>query len=247
MGRAGIMAGAAWVLVALAGCGGTPVQQAPPAVHPAPVQPGPDQPGSVQTGATRTGTSTPPPPETRWPAYLPTIVPVTARRLGPSWHLGCPTSYDGLRLVRLWYAGFDGRPHEGELIVAEPVAAEVAAIFGELYAARFPIRQVRTVDAYGASDDASVAADNTSAFNCRLITGGTAWSRHAYGRAIDLNPRENPYVTGGTAFPPGSTTDRDPRRAGVVTPAVVRMFARHGWQWGGYWTGPIDYQHFEKR
>ena len=73
-----------------------------------------------------------------------------------------------------------------------------------LYRLRFPIRQMRLVDAYGADDHRSMDADNTSAFNCRFVAGSPGvWSEHAYGRAIDVNPVENPYVTAsGYVSPP---------------------------------------------
>jgi hypothetical protein len=198
-------------------------------------------PAASTTAAART-TARPAP----WPAYASSVRAVTAARLGASWRAGCPVAPAALRLLRVRYVGFDGRPHDGDLVLATGATAEVAAIFGELYKARFPVRLVRTVDAYGADDDASMAADNTSAFNCRAITGGTGWSIHAYGLAIDLNPRENPYVSGGTVLPPGASTDRTAPATGLVTPAVVAAFARRGWTWGGNWTGPIDYQHFQK-
>jgi hypothetical protein len=179
-----------------------------------------------------------------WPAYASGVAPVSAARLGASWHPGCPVGPARLRLVTVRYAGFDGAAHDGQLVVAAAVTDQVRAIFAELYRLRYPIRGLRTVDAYGASDDASMAADNSSAFNCRPITGGTGWSRHAYGRAVDLNPRENPYIKGSVFLPPDATTDRHTR--GAVTPAVVAAFARYGWMWGGTWTDPTDYQHFER-
>ena len=104
------------------------------------------------------------------------------------------------------------------------------------------------VDRYGADDDRSMAADNTSAFNCRRVEQSTSWSQHAYGRAIDINPRENPYVLGGRVLPPAGRafTDRSRRRKGMIPAGgvVVRAFASVGWAWGGSWTSPLDYQHF---
>jgi hypothetical protein len=186
------------------------------------------------------------PAGTGWPPFAWSTGPISTARLGPSWHPGCPVGPDRLRLLRVRYAGFDGAAHDGALVVAAGLTGEVAAIFAELYRMRFPIRQLRTVDAFGGSDTASMAADNTSAFNCRAVTGGTAWSAHAYGRALDVNPRENPYLSGRTVLPPGGRTDRSRAAPGMVTPAVVAAFARHGWTWGGTWTGPVDYQHFER-
>jgi hypothetical protein len=104
------------------------------------------------------------------------------------------------------------------------------------------------VDVFGGSDDASMEANNTSAFNCRRTTGGTAWSQHSYGRAIDINPVQNPYVSGGTVLPEAGRAflDRGNSRPGMIAPGdvVVRGFAAEGWGWGGTWTDPLDYQHF---
>jgi hypothetical protein len=118
-----------------------------------------------------------------------------------------------------------------------------------LYQARFPIRRMVLVDRYRASDFRSIEADNTSAFNCRYVDGTTRWSEHAYGRAIDVNPIENPYVAGdGSVSHQASEAyvDRTPYRKGMAVPGgvLVRAFAAIGWGWGGSWSGVKDYQHF---
>ena len=158
----------------------------------------------------------------------------------------------GLRYLRLSYVGFDGRTHTGELVVAAAYARDVVGVFRQLYDARWPIRRMRLVDAYGGDDDRSMAADNTSGFNCRRVKGSNAWSDHAFGVAIDLNPVQNPYVTGSSVAPRGSgrfaVVDRAP---GALVPhgtiraddVVVRAFAAIGWEWGGSWSEP-DFQHF---
>ncbi len=165
-----------------------------------------------------------------------------------SWHPGCPVGIDRLRLVRLSYWGFDGRVHQGRLVVA---SASVRAILGAMEAvfdARFPIRRMVPVEAYGANDDRSMAADNTSAFNCRRVDGSRSWSEHAYGRAIDIDPLENPYVHNGRVSPPAGRAylNRSRRARGMIHAgdAVVRAFAAVGWGWGGSWASPKDYQHF---
>jgi hypothetical protein len=169
--------------------------------------------------------------------------------MASSWHPGCPVPIQDLRLLTLDYVGFDGRVHSGEMVVHRDVATDVVEVFGSLFDARFPIRRMRLVDDYGGDDDRSMAADNTSAFNCRPVTGGTSWSEHAYGRAIDVNPIQNPYVTdAGTVEPPagGAYVDRSARAQGVihVGDAVVDAFDSVGWGWGGAWSDPTDYQHF---
>jgi hypothetical protein len=167
---------------------------------------------------------------------------------GLSWRRGCPVPLRDLRVVRVTHWGFDGRVRTGRVIVHREVAADVLAVFRRLYAARFPIRRLVPVDAYGASDFRSIEADNTSAFNCRYVDGTTRWSEHAYGRAMDVNPLENPYVSGGRTSHPASVPylDRTRCRAGMACPGnvLVRAFAAVGWSWGGDWSGAKDYQHF---
>ncbi len=172
-----------------------------------------------------------------------------ATMTGVSWRPGCPVTLDDLRLVTARHWGFDGRVHAGRLVVHRDVASDVAAVLRRLYAARFPIRRMVQVDAYGASDFRSIEADNTSAFNCRYVEGTTRWSEHAYGRAIDLNPIENPYVSsGGTTSHRASRSylRRAPYRPGMAVDGgvVVRAFDAVGWGWGGRFAGIKDYQHF---
>jgi hypothetical protein len=178
------------------------------------------------------------------------IEPVTAADLPASWRPGCPVGPESLRRLTVTHVGFDGGDHRGVLVVHADWADELVAVFAALHAARFPIERMEPVDAYGGSDDASGAANNTSAFNCRAVTGGTGWSRHAFGRAIDINPVQNPYLTAaGLVLPPGSAsfaTDRSPRPGVIVEgDAVVDAFDAIGWRWGGRWSDPVDYQHFD--
>jgi hypothetical protein len=170
---------------------------------------------------------------------------------GVSWRPGCPVPLRDLRLVVLRYWGFDRQAHRGRLVVHRDVARKVAAIFGRLYAIRFPIRQMRLVDYYGADDRNSMQHDNTSAFNCRWRAGQPGvWSQHAYGRAIDLNPVENPYVWSGGVSPPNGAAyvDRSDRRRGMIFRGdkVWWAFRNRSWEWGGDWTDVKDYQHFSR-
>jgi D-alanyl-D-alanine carboxypeptidase len=182
------------------------------------------------------------------PAFVGTIHRVEASDLPYSYRAGCPVGPAQLRLLRLGYWDFRGRSRIGSLVVRDRVAGDVVGVFRRLHAARFPIRRLRKVDAYRGSDDASMAADNTSAFNCRFVSGTRRWSQHAYGEAIDVNPVENPYVQGAEVRPPAGRRylDRSNVRPGMAvwSGVLVRAFAAVGWQWGGRWGGTPDYQHF---
>jgi hypothetical protein len=186
------------------------------------------------------------------PGFRGTIARIDAgqakRMGGVSWRVGCPVPLRDLRLLTMTHWGFDRRVHTGRLVVHRDVAREVLGAFGRLYGARFPIRRMVPVDAYGGSDFRSIEADNTSAFNCRYVDGTTRWSEHAYGRALDVNPIENPYVSGGRTSHTASRRylERTRSRAGMALEggALVRAFDRIGWGWGGRWSGTKDYQHF---
>jgi hypothetical protein len=164
------------------------------------------------------------------------------------WRRGCPVGLSRLRHVSLPYIGFGGRARRGALVVNASVSGEVVAIFRELYRARFPIRRMRPIQAYGGDDFASIEGDNTSAFNCRPATGSGNWSQHAYGLAIDIDPIENPYVSGGRTSHPASVPylDRSRARPGMAIEGnpLVAAFDARGWGWGGRWSGTTDYQHF---
>ena len=167
---------------------------------------------------------------------------------GVSWRVGCPVPMSDLRLIRLLYWGFDREAHRGRLVVHHRVADEVARLFGRIYNVRFPIRRMRLVDRYGANDRESMEHDNTSAFNCRWRAGQPGvWSMHAYGKAIDVNPVENPYISSGGYSPPnaGAYVDRSNERRGMIYHGdeVWWAFRNRGWEWGGDWDYP-DYQHF---
>jgi hypothetical protein len=184
------------------------------------------------------------------PPFSHSVSRVTATDLPHSWHRGCPVAPASLRRLRLSYWGFDGHAHTGVLIVNVKAVGSLTRVFSGLYAARFPIRRLRPIDAYGGSDERSLDADNTAAFNCRyaVAPGPKRWSVHAYGLAVDVNPVENPYVEGGRVHPRAGRAylDRSRYRRGMAVRGglLVRAFADVGWQWGGRWSGSPDYQHF---
>lgn len=151
-----------------------------------------------------------------------------------------------IRPVAVRYLDFSGQVREGVVEIDSSLAREVEEIFDEILAARFPLRRVRPIAEFGGDDEASMQADNTSGWNWRKTRGTRLLSWHALGRAIDLNPCENPMIKGRTVRPEGAR--RDTAMAGTLKAgdAVVRAFRKRGWHWGGRWKGAKDWQHFEK-
>jgi len=188
----------------------------------------------------------PPPADGRFHA---TVAPVSADVAQRStWAPGCPVKLTDLRYLTVSFRGFDGRAHTGELIVHRSVAADVVTVFRRLFAAGFPIERmhVTTVE----ERDAAPTGDgnNTSAFNCRSAVSTTSWSEHAYGKAIDVDPFQNPYVKGSLVLPElaGAYADRRALRPGMITPSgpVATAFRSVGWGWGGSWHSAKDFMHF---
>lgn len=174
---------------------------------------------------------------------------------GRFWRPGCPVPLSGLRVLRVRHFDFAGEVQTGQLVVGRDVARPLVSAFRRLYELRFPIRHMTFRDMYGPEGSRPRDLDITAAFECRQAvpspcTGGRAtgtWSNHAYGHAIDINPRENPYVGCGMTRDPAARKyrDRSRLRRGMVTPAVVEAFRSIGWGWGGDWTGATkDYMHF---
>ena len=169
------------------------------------------------------------------------------------WHHGCPVWMSQLRVVSYRYYGFDKRTHIGQIVVNESVAQPLARVFGKLYRMRFPIRDGAFASTYGPHPDRS--GDVTASFECRDAAASPCsksstthnWSMHAYGEAVDLDPRENPYVGCGMTRDKTARSYRNRtwHRPGMVTPAVLHAFESIGWGWGGSWVGSTkDYMHF---
>jgi len=156
------------------------------------------------------------------------------------------------KLIKLKYYSFDGLVHQGQLVIDRSLVKDVQAIFRLALELKFPIKSMIPVSdprfrKNGRwDDDLSMIANNTSGFNYREKTGGGSLSNHAYGRAIDINTVQNPYVKGTIVLPPAAVWE--PGKPGTLTAdhAITRKFIELGWAWGGAWTSPIDYQHFEK-
>ncbi len=170
----------------------------------------------------------------------------------------CTLPRDALRYVKVLHYGFDGQIHVGELMVNAQLTEDMTSIFQTLFEHQYPIEKMYLVDNYEADDDASCNDNNTSCFNYRLVTDGTTLSNHATGCAIDINPKNNPYITideqGGLHWDNTDAElylDRDAADAAqrhMITheDLCYQLFTERGYTWGGDWTNPMDYQHFEK-
>ena len=176
---------------------------------------------------------------------------VEARMRGSSYPEGATISLDELRYLRLSYYDFNGVPQTGEMVCNVAIAQDLLEIFQALYEAEYLIRSIRLVDDFGASDDASMLADNTSCFNYRVVPGQGNLSRHALGMAVDVNPFENPYINAhGVVRPPEAEryVDRTQDFPHKIDrdDLCCRLFRAHGFTWGGGWARSKDYQHFQK-
>lgn len=165
-----------------------------------------------------------------------------------TWRPGCPVGRADLAWVRTTYWGFDHGRHSGELLVNRAVAGDLVEVFRALYRARFPIESMGIVTFADLDAPPTGDGNGTEVFVCRAVTGGTGFSQHAYGLAIDVNPFQNPYLKGDVVLPELASAylDRPWRRPGMITRdgPVVRAFAAIGWEWGGDWSSLKDYQHF---
>jgi hypothetical protein len=168
---------------------------------------------------------------------------------GVSWRPGCPVDREALRVLELAHWTFAADVvWDGQLVLHVDHVADVDRVMSRLFDARFPIERIEPIEAYGGDDDASMAANNSSAFNCRFVGGTTRWSEHAHGRAVDINPIQNPFVRGDVVEPPAGRAflDRSDVRPGmIVRPGpVVEAFAEIGWGWGADFSTSDDHQHF---
>lgn len=175
---------------------------------------------------------------------------IASRIYGLSYPPDCTVPMDSLRYLTVLHVGFDGLTHTGELIVHEQIADRILELFYRLYLAGYPIEKMILIDTYNADDEASMADNNTSAFCYRFVAGTDILSAHSYGLAVDINPLYNPWVSEDTILPAASPYDGNPD--GEASPHFmteqdycVRLFLSYGFSWGGNWSSPKDYQHFE--
>jgi hypothetical protein len=192
----------------------------------------------------------PPPPEFD-SAVLPLDEGTLEAMRGVSWPEGCPTPLSQLVTVQVsWHDEQGGAHHDGELVVHRDAADVVVRAFEAAWDAGFPFTSIRPIRAFDGSDDASMEANNTSAFNCRKVKGTDTWSQHSTGRALDVNPKWNPWVKGDKVDPPSGRpwADRTAQHPGMLRAdsAMTRAFLDAGWGWGGSWRSSKDYQHFSE-
>jgi hypothetical protein len=163
-------------------------------------------------------------------------------------------SYDDLAYLHVLYYDFDNNIQEGELICNQEIAQDLLEIFQALYDNQYQIEKIRLVDDYNADDEASMADNNTSCFNYRVIAGTDRISNHSYGKAIDINPLYNPYITTRNGTQNISPINAIPYADRTATfdhkidtdDLCYKLFIQHGFTWGGSWKNSKDYQHFEK-
>ncbi len=175
---------------------------------------------------------------------------------GHSWKKECPVHVNDLRLVQLTHWDFDDKQSTGKLIVHKDIAHEVVEIFHQLYTQKYPIRQMKLMHEFSGDDFESIEADNTSAFNCRYVENTRRWSKHALGKAIDINPLENPYISRkGKIYHKESYSFRKrihknnslkDKAMLLKNDDATSTFAKFGWRWGGNLKTIKDYQHFAK-
>lgn len=178
-------------------------------------------------------------------------LPVYKKNLSNRENLPCEATLNELVMVKVPYWGFDNQVHSGSLIVHESLGQDVVAIFKELFAMRFPIRAMHPIPKH-LRKVPQIYENLTGGFSCRAVTDQPGiMSQHSYGRALDINPLMNPYIKGCLIVPANGKkyVDRINPTKGKIIPnsAVVAIFAKYGWDWGGNWNDAQDYQHFEKR
>lgn len=171
-----------------------------------------------------------------------------------SYKKDCTVPLEQLRYVRILYVGFDEETHVGELVVNRSIAQDVKEIFYKLYEKKYQLEKVVLVDEYDADDNRSMADNNTSSFNYRVVEGTTKLSKHSLGLAIDINPRINPYIhtlQGKTVCSPENGKEYQDRTKDFphkidTSDYAYKLFIQYGFSWGGAWRNSKDYQHFQK-
>jgi DNA integrity scanning protein DisA with diadenylate cyclase activity len=151
-----------------------------------------------------------------------------------------------LKLISVEYFSFDDKLHRGQILIHKDLANDVIEIFKVIKEKKFAISKVIPIIKYNWSDENSMKDNNTSAFNYRYVKGTSQLSSHAFGRAIDINPKFNPQIINKNTFPANAKYDVTVMGTILADSFLVKEFKKRGWQWGGFWKKNKDYQHFEK-
>ena len=192
------------------------------------------------------------PPLEPAPAFTAELRPLAADEraamVGVTWREGCPVGLDQLSMLVFTHWTPNGAVATGRLVVATAHGEGLRSVAQAMWTAGFPLTKAAPAHEWGGDDNRLMAENITSAHNCRAKTGGGSFSEHSWGHAIDVNPRQNPYISGGKVLPPEGARyqDRGLGEGGMITAGdpVVAAFAAIGWGWGGAWTSRKDYQHF---
>jgi LysM repeat protein len=184
-------------------------------------------------------------PDAPLPAWRTRIEIVTPATVNWDPRGKCPVAPADLRRVWVSYIDFQGAYHDGSIIVHRTLAVATQKIFFRLFQRRFRIMAMApmAVNMPGQTDMSIV----TAGYNCRPVAGTKVFSEHAYGRAIDINPLQNPMIRGKVIDPAGGTMwlNRGRYRIGMVhADGAVRAFTANGFSWGGRWKSLKDYMHF---
>ena len=209
------------------------------------------EPSGEGSSSTPEPSSTPTPDPARADATIQRIPKQQWQRITAAgvWRPGCPVGRHQLRRVEVNFVDFSGEVRRGALVVNRDVAPSIARLFTKLFRERFPIHRMRPVEAYDGDSNASLRAGNTSAFNCRRptqINAPVGASPHAHGRAIDINPRQNPWIDlrCDCWFPSARNKERTPGPGKINKGGLVwRAFTAEGWIWQNI--DVPDYMHFD--
>jgi hypothetical protein len=190
----------------------------------------------------------PPPASGGFESSISPIDDAIGARMGGTWQDGCPVPIEDLRYLTVSFRGFDGLAHTGELVIHRDEAEDVVSVFARLFEAGFPIEEMRLVTEADLSAPPTGDGNVTAAFVCRAVRGGTRFSAHASGLAIDVDPFQNPYQRDDLVLPELASAylDRSVVRPGMILDGdvVVEAFESIGWSWGGRWDDPRDTMHF---
>jgi len=167
-----------------------------------------------------------------------------------TWRPGCPVGRKELRRLEVSYFDFDGRTQQGVLVAHQDSAKDLAEIFTWMYQTKFPIARMQPAEEFGGDLPAILAANNTSAFNCRQpgqINAPVTLSPHANGRSIDINPVQNPWKDPRCECWMPSKEFKGPlaEGTGVIRRGspVIQQFIDRGWVWQNIKVA--DYMHFD--